>query len=196
VASPNEDATVSRTPTGEVLRALAFAARKHRDQRRKGAGAPPFINHTIQVADILANSGSVSDVVTLQAAVLHDTLEDTDTAPSELVREFGEEVTRVVLEVTDDMHLPLLERRRLQVQRAPTLSSRARLVRLGDKIANVRSMAWSPPVGWSVEQRLGYLDWAAEVGAGCRGVDPGLDRAFDECFREVHRVLTGDFVPI
>ncbi|MEX2571530.1 MAG: HD domain-containing protein [Gemmatimonadota bacterium] len=172
-----------------LLDALAFAADKHRDQRRKGAGRPPFINHSIDVAEILARAGGVSDPVTLQAAVLHDTLEDTDTRATELRDRFGAEVAAIVEEVTDDILLPQDERRRSQVECAPRLSTKARLVRLADKIANVRAVAWTPPVDWSRERRLDYLEWTRLVIAGCRGVDPTLERIFDERLEEALRIV-------
>ncbi|WP_448598921.1 HD domain-containing protein [Thermoleptolyngbya sp.] len=51
--------------------------------------ASPYINHPIEVAEILARVGGVSDVITLQAAILHDTLEDTETTPEEIDAAFG-----------------------------------------------------------------------------------------------------------
>lgn len=180
---------MAEAPSTALLRALSFAARKHRDQRRKGAGAPPFINHAIQVAELLAVVGGVTDIVTLQAAVLHDTLEDTDTRVELLIAEFGVEVARVVQEVTDDMSLPLTERNRQQVIRAPFLTERARLVRLADKIANVRAIGTTPPVGWSPARRRDYLEWTDRVIAGCRGSNAALERVYEEELREARRAV-------
>src|ERR1041384_6973072 len=123
-----------------LLKALHFAANKHRDQRRKDIDASPYINHPIEVAETLARVGGVTDLVTLQAAILHDTIEDTTTTPEELEAAFGAEVRRVVEECTDDTKLPKADRKRLQIEHAPHLSHRAKLVKLGDKIANVRSV--------------------------------------------------------
>jgi guanosine-3',5'-bis(diphosphate) 3'-pyrophosphohydrolase len=141
------------------LRALHFAAGKHRDQRRKGAEASPYINHLIEVAELLARVGGITDLVTLQAAILHDTLEDTQTTPGELEAAFGLEVRGVVEEVTDDKRLPKAERKRLQVEHTPQLSTRAKLVKLADKISNVRGVIQMPPAEWSFERRREYLDW-------------------------------------
>lgn len=180
---------MSEVPAAPLLAALAFAADRHRDQRRKGAGSPPAINHAIEVAEILARVGGVSDLVTLQAAVLHDTLEDTATTPAEIEAAFGPEVRRVVEEVSDDKGLPQSERKRLQVRQAPRLSERARLVRIADKIANVRAVAYAPPVHWSLERRRDYLEWTEEVVAGCRGCSPPLERLYDEALRQSAAVL-------
>jgi len=119
-----------------ILQALHFAATKHRDQRRKGAEASPYINHPIEVAELLARVGGVTDIVILQAAILHDTLEDTQTTPAELDTIFGPEVRKVVEEITDDKQLPKAERKRLQIVHAPHLSVRAKIVKLADKSAS------------------------------------------------------------
>jgi guanosine-3',5'-bis(diphosphate) 3'-pyrophosphohydrolase len=172
-----------------ILQALHFAAAKHRDQRRKGAEASPYINHLIEVAELLARVGEVTDSVVLQAAILHDTLEDTQTTPAELDAIFGPEVREVVAEITDDKQLPKAERKRLQIVHAPQLSTRAKLVKLADKIANVRSIIDTPPAEWSLERKREYLDWSERVVAGCRGSNAALERAFDEILAEGRRLL-------
>ncbi|MFP5306708.1 MAG: HD domain-containing protein, partial [Gammaproteobacteria bacterium] len=159
----------------EFLGAVAFAADKHRHQRRKDAGGAPYINHPIALANVLVNEGGVYDTVVLCAAVLHDTIEDTDTTPEDLRRLFGRKVASVVLEVTDDKTLDAHTRKRLQIETAPRLSREAKLVKLADKICNLRDILASPPAGWSVERRAAYLDWANEVVAGLRGVHPKLE---------------------
>lgn len=171
-----------------LLHALHFAADKHRDQRRKGESASPYINHPIEVAETLARFG-VTDAVTLQAAVLHDTIEDTETTPRELEDVFGAEVRTVVMQVTDDKSLPKWERKERQVATAPTLSHRAKLVRIADKITNVRDVLHAPPADWSVEWRLSYVDWTERVVDGCRGCHPELEAHFDEVVRETRRAL-------
>lgn len=103
-----------------ILAALHFAAEKHRDQRRKGQCASPYINHPIEVAELLVRVGQVGDVALLQAALLHDTVEDTQTTFQELEERFGTGVRTLVEEVTDDKSLPKEERKRRQVERAPT----------------------------------------------------------------------------
>jgi len=176
---------VPRAPENELallFRALAFAAHKHRDQRRKDAGASPYINHPIALADVLVNEGGVSDIEVLCAALLHDTLEDTDTRQEELVNAFGSRVARVVAEVTDDKSLSSPERKRLQIEHAPKLSPEAKLVKLADKICNLRDIVERPPAKWDVQRRREYFDWAKRVVSGVRGVHPRLEAAFDEAF--------------
>jgi guanosine-3',5'-bis(diphosphate) 3'-pyrophosphohydrolase len=165
-----------------LLKALAFAAHTHRDQRRKDAGASPYINHPIALADVLVNEGGVSDIEVLCAALLHDTLEDTDTRQEELVNAFGSRVARVVAEVTDDKSLSSPERKRLQIEHAPKLSPEAKLVKLADKICNLRDIVERPPAKWDVQRRREYFDWAKRVVSGVRGVHPRLEAAFDEAF--------------
>lgn len=158
------------------MRAAAFAARKHRDQRRKGAEASPYINHPIAVANVLASEGGVSDVATLAAALLHDTVEDTETSPKEIEREFGPLVAKIVAEVTDDKALPKAERKRLQIVHAPSLSIRAKRVKMADKVCNLRDISTSPPEDWNLQRRREYFDWAGKVARGLRGASPRLDR--------------------
>jgi guanosine-3',5'-bis(diphosphate) 3'-pyrophosphohydrolase len=174
-----------------LLRALHFAAEKHRDQRRKGAEAPPYINHPIEVAELLARVGEVTDLVTLQAAILHDTVEDTDTTPAELTEAFGAEVESVVAEVTDDKSLPWDDRKRRQVEHAASLSARAKLVKIADKISNVRGIIHDPPTHWETRRILGYLDWTERVVNGCRGANAALERQYDELLAEAR----GHYLP-
>lgn len=166
-----------------LLHALNFAAHKHRDQRRKGEEASPYINHPIEVAELLARVGQITDLVTLQSAVLHDTIEDTETTGAELEQHFGAAVRRVVEEVTDDKSLPKAERKRLQIEHAPHLSKPAQLVKLADKISNVRALVQAPPVDWSYERRLAYLDWTELVVAGLKGCNAELEALYAECLR-------------
>jgi guanosine-3',5'-bis(diphosphate) 3'-pyrophosphohydrolase len=165
-----------------VLRAAAFAAEKHRHQRRKDAEASPYINHPIELACVLANEGGVTDPEVLCAALLHDTLEDTRTTVDELRAEFGGAVAAMVQEVTDDKSLPKAERKRLQVKHAAHASPGARLVKLADKICNLRDLLAHPPAGWPVERKREYFDWAAQVVAGARPAHPGLAGVFDELY--------------
>ena len=175
----------------ELLAALHFAADRHRDQRRKGLDRSPYINHPIQVAETLATVGGVDDVVTLQAAVLHDVVEDTETTLHEIEARFGAEVRAVVEEVTDDRALSKAERKQLQVERTSGLSERARQVRLGDKICNVTDLGLNPPDGWDLERRREYLDWTERVIAGCRGTNTALETRYAEALAESRSRLAG-----
>jgi guanosine-3',5'-bis(diphosphate) 3'-pyrophosphohydrolase len=167
-----------------TLRALEFAAWKHRDQRRKDTGASPYINHPIALASVLRLEGNVDDPVVIAAALLHDTIEDTETTWQELRGVFGEEVADVVLEVTDTKWLDKGTRKRLQVTKASGSSERAKLVKLADKICNLRDILASPPAEWSLERRQQCFDWAREVVDRIRGVHQTLERRFDEVFAQ------------
>ncbi len=165
---------------GLILKALEFAAMKHRDQRRKDAQASPYINHPIQLANVLCRDGGVMDPVVIAAALLHDTLEDTQTTAAELRAAFGVEIAGIVEEVTDDKSMLKAERKRLQVEHAAGLSHGARLVKLADKICNVRDVAGHPPAKWDLTRRREYFDWAKAVVDRMRGTHPELERRFDE----------------
>jgi guanosine-3',5'-bis(diphosphate) 3'-pyrophosphohydrolase len=163
-----------------LLTALHFAATKHRFQRRKDVDASPYINHPIAAAELLTRVGGVTDADTLIAAVLHDTVEDTETTFDELEAHFGKAVRDIVAEVTDDKSLPKAERKRLQVEHARHASSSAKLIKLVDKICNVTDVIEHPAEGWSAARRLEYIAWAEAVVAGCRGTNAALERHFDE----------------
>lgn len=161
-----------------ILRAAAFAADKHRNQRRKDAEASPYINHPLALATILANEGGVTDVKVIVAALLHDTVEDTETTLDEVRAFFGDRVASIVAEVTDDKSLPKEERKRLQVEKAASKSDAAKLVKLADKISNLRDIVATPPADWNAERRRDYFEWAHRVVQGLRGVNPALEAAF------------------
>lgn len=167
------------SPLAALIKAVAFAADKHRNQRRKDVDASPYINHPIALAQVLANEGGVEDVEVLCAAVLHDTLEDTQTTAAELASLFGAKVTGIVLEVTDDKALDKAVRKEEQVRHAPHLSPEAKLVKLADKICNLRDILASPPSDWTAERKQAYFDWAVRVVNGVRGAHPGLEATFD-----------------
>ncbi len=174
-----------------LLDALQFSAARHRHQRRKGAAASPYINPPIEVARALAAEGGVRDIEVLAAAMLHDTIEDTATSAAEIEGRFGARVASLVVEVSDAKELPAAERKRLQVERAASLTVGARLIRLGDKLCNVRDLRLDPPHGWSEARRREYLDWTERVIAACRGVNAGLEAAYDAALAEARTALSG-----
>lgn len=167
------------TDLATFVKAIDFAARKHRFQRRKDADASPYINHPIAVANVLASEAAISDAITLCAALLHDTIEDTETTEAQLEEAFGPQITKIVLEVTDDKSLPKQVRKQLQIEHAPNLSLRAKIVKLADKICNLRDAATSPPVGWDIVRSREYFEWAKKVVDGIRGANPALEAIFD-----------------
>jgi guanosine-3',5'-bis(diphosphate) 3'-pyrophosphohydrolase len=148
---------------GLVIRAVEFAAQKHRMQRRKDSDASPYINHPIALMHVLCIDGGVSDPVILAAAALHDTIEDTETTEEELRTTFGEEIAQIVVEMTDDKSLPKEYRKRLQIEHAHRMSREGALVKLADKICNLRDVAVNPPLGWSLDRQVEYFDWAKAV---------------------------------
>lgn len=174
---------------GIILKALRFAALKHRGQQRKGGTHPPYINHPIDVTETLWRTGGVRDAATLAAALLHDIVEDTGTRPDEIREAFGEEVLALVMEVTDDKSLPKAERKQNQIKTAPHKSPRARQIKLGDKISNVYEIAHDPPGDWSFERRREYLDWTEQVIDGLRGQNPALEARYDEVLAEARQML-------
>jgi guanosine-3',5'-bis(diphosphate) 3'-pyrophosphohydrolase len=172
-----------------LLRALGFAAEKHKDHRRKDANASPYINHLISAALVLTEEGGVTDEDLIVAAILHDTVEDTETSFAELEEHFGRRVAGIVREVTDDKTLKKEIRKLLQEERAPHASSQAKQLKIADKICNIRDIMHNPPSGWSVERRQEYIAWTRRVVAGCGNVNERLDKAYDEALRAAVRYL-------
>lgn len=173
--------TSSNNPIGLILQATSFAAAKHSNQRRKDSAASPYINHPIGLADILANEGGITDPAVICAALLHDTIEDTETRREELEAHFGPKIAEIVLEVTDDKALPKEARKQLQIEHSPHISREAKLVKLADKISNLRDLLASPP-DWPVERKQAYFHWACQVVDGLRGIHPGLEAVFDALY--------------
>jgi guanosine-3',5'-bis(diphosphate) 3'-pyrophosphohydrolase len=165
---------------GLVLKAIRFSAEKHNDQRRKDSKSSPYINHPIQVAETLYSVGGVRDEALITAAILHDTIEDTDATPEEIRREFGEEILGLVLEVTDDKSLPKEVRKQLQIENSAHKSPRAKLLKLADKICNVRDIVNSPPADWSLKRRREYLLWTEKVIQGVRGSNRELEALYND----------------
>ncbi|HEY4374648.1 MAG TPA: HD domain-containing protein [Burkholderiales bacterium] len=161
-----------------VTQALDFACRKHAGQRRKGADQEPYVNHLAEVADLVAQATQGQDADLVIAAFLHDTVEDQGVKREEIVRMFGEDVAKLVMEVTDDKSLRKDERKRLQVEHAAHISRRARILKIADKTSNLRSMRFSPPP-WTESRKRRYFAWANAVVGGARGVNPWIDAAFD-----------------
>jgi guanosine-3',5'-bis(diphosphate) 3'-pyrophosphohydrolase len=174
-----------------LRRAAGFAAWKHQGQMRKGEGEIPYVHHPIEVTAILAEVGSVTDFDVLQAALLHDTIEDTETDRDELEAHFGARVCGIVLEVTDDKSLDKPVRKARQVEHGPHLSQDAQSLKLADKISNIYDVAFSKPVDWPPQRQLEYFDWASRVVAGLRGCNSALEAEFDRQLAESRHSIGG-----
>ena len=172
-----------------ILKAAHFSAQKHSTQRRKDENESPYINHPISVALAIAQIGGVDDPEILAAALLHDTLEDTETTPEELEDEFGKKVCEYVLDVTDDKTLPKDERKRRQIEHAKKISNGAALIKLGDKISNVTDVINNPPEDWDNNRRKEYLDWAEKVIENCPKVNDKMENKFQEIIKQGREAL-------
>jgi len=162
-----------------IAKALSFAAYKHRHQQRKNVERVPYINHPLELVEVLVVEGDVFDIEVLCAAILHDTVEDTDTSFYEIQDLFGLAISNIVREVTDDKTLPKSQRKQAQIDHAPHTSPKAKLVKLADKIVNIRDVTHRPPEGWSDERIAEYVAWSERVVSGLRGVHPVLEKLFD-----------------
>jgi (p)ppGpp synthase/HD superfamily hydrolase len=166
-----------------ILAAARFAAEKHAQQRRKGENGEPYFNHLLEVAELIAASDRDLDVELVMAAFLHDTVEDTGVTLPELEQHFGKDVASLVGEVTDDKSLPKETRKRLQVEDSHKKSPRAQTLKLADKISNLRAIIASPPLGWSLERKRQYFEWARQVISGIESPNPFLKAEFDKAYQ-------------
>ncbi|MEM6725693.1 MAG: HD domain-containing protein [Bacteroidota bacterium] len=172
-----------------LLQAIEFSAEKHRAQRRKGTAEIPYINHPVKVARILAENGEAQQIDLLVAAILHDTIEDTDTTSEEIIQHFGEQVCKIVLEVTDDKSLKKAERKALQIKNGPKKSTAAKALKIADKITNIQDILDNPP-DWDIQRKLAYYDWAKKVVDAMRGPNPTLEALFDKIHEAGLKSLT------
>jgi (p)ppGpp synthase/HD superfamily hydrolase len=163
-----------------VSEAAELAARRHKGMPRKGRGNEPYINHLAEVANLLAAATEGADAELVAAGWLHDTVEDTETTREELVEKFSERVAALVVEVTDDMRLPKDQRRQKQIVDAPKKSPAAKLIKIADKISNIRARILPQPDQDERDDLIDYVAWAEQVVRGCRGGNAMLDRTFDE----------------
>lgn len=174
--------SIASEPVQRIFAAAMFAAQKHAAQRRKGAAAEPYVNHLIEVAQLIAGSSEQLDTNLVMAGLLHDTIEDTGTSAAELDKAFGSDVAALVVELTDNKSLPKDVRKTLQVENAPHKSVRAQVIKLADKISNLRSLLASPPVSWSPERKREYFEWARRVVDGLSAPNPILKAEFDRTY--------------
>ena len=177
--------TIKMNDNELILRAVAFASEKHQNQRRKNQAKTPYINHPIAVANYIVSIGGVCDVSVLCAALLHDTIEDTQTSYDELKDVFGVKIANIVKEVTDDKSLSKVERKKLQIEHAAHASYEAKLVKLADKLHNLSDLLKETPNGWTPEIVTGYFVWSHHVVKGIRGTNADLENALDKVFAKV-----------
>lgn len=173
--------------------AMNFASIRHQKQRRHNKDKTPYINHPIGVANMLANEGDITDLNTLMGALLHDTVEDTETTFDEIEDNFGKVIRKIVEEVSDNKALPKEERKRLQVEHAASCSPEAKLIKLADKLYNLRDLS-SPagvPEGWSQQRINEYFIWAKEVIDNLRGTNSKLEASLDEVFYAHNKTQEG-----
>lgn len=171
---------ISLDDSALILEAVAFAAEKHQYQKRKSSGQIPYIIHPIGVSLALITVGKVYDTHLLIAALLHDTVEDTQTTFQEVNARFGAIVEGYIREVTDDKSLPKEERKRLQIENAHHKSSGATLITLSDKLYNLSDLSCNPPADWSQERIDQYFLWAKSVIDQLPEVNPPLKNAVDD----------------
>jgi (p)ppGpp synthase/HD superfamily hydrolase len=172
-----------------VMRAADAAARWHVNQRRKGAAQEPYITHLLEVAMLVAEATAGADPNLVVAALLHDTIEDQGVTREEIAAQFNDDVADLVVEVTDNKKLPKAERKQLQIKHAPKLTPRAKILKLADKISNLRSLATSPPAEWPMQRRSDYVIWTTEVVQGLRGASGLLEQEFDRAAADAERTI-------
>jgi (p)ppGpp synthase/HD superfamily hydrolase len=186
--APTSEPPCSADSVQRILSAARFAAERHAQQKRKGALGEPYLNHLVEVAELVTASSQTLDTELVMAAFLHDVIEDTSVTLQELKNLFGSDVANLVAEVTDDKSLSKEMRKHLQVQTAPNKSVRAQTLKLADKISNLRSILASPPQGWNLERRQQYFDWARQVVSGIQSPNSFLKAEFDRTYAMISQL--------
>jgi len=183
--SQPEELAISISAVQRILEAAQFAARHHATQKRKGEAREPYINHLIEVAELIVSNSDLLDTNLVMAAFLHDVVEDTAVTPQELEQRFGHDVLSLVMEVTDDKSLPKEMRKAKQIENAHQQSPRAQILKLADKISNLRALLSSPPANWSVQRKLEYFEWARAVVSRLTDPNPALKAEFDRTYARI-----------
>jgi hypothetical protein len=193
VLQPNFESPEANTQPAPDLRlltkALVFAAEAHRNQRRKGAAQEPYLNHLVEVLELVVQATGSGSPDMLAAALLHDVVEDTPTTYEQVAETFGDRIATIVRENSDDMSLPKSERRQSRIAAMPHKSREARIIKIADVISNLRAIVVSPPAGWPAERKLGYLEGCRQLVDAGRGVNAVLERIFDETAQEAEHSI-------
>ena len=166
----------------KVFQALIFAADKHKNQRRKDLENTPYINHPIEVANFLIKHG-ITDSNIIICALLHDTIEDTNTSFEEIKELFGEEIALTVRDCTDNKKLDKITRKKEQIEHAKYIRNNAKLVKLADKYSNISMLAINPPSKWSPEEIIGYTHWGYAVCKNLFGINEKIDKTVSDMFK-------------
>jgi len=167
---------------------LAYAEQKHAGQLRKGAREEAYIHHVVDVAEIVTDVTNGDESI-IAAALLHDVIEDSDATSEEIGKAFGQEVADLVVELTDAPGLAERDRRQAQIDHAPHLSDTAKLIKIADKISNLKEMTVDPPASWNAAQQRAYLDWGEAVFVGLKGLNENLDELFRATAQELKTAL-------
>lgn len=171
-----------------LMRAMHYSTEKHQFQKRKNPLQTPYIGHPVRVANRLVDAG-IKDQNVIVAALLHDTVEDTDATLKEIENIFGPEVAKIVDEVSDDKSLPKHVRKQLQIEHAPHVSYEAKLVKLADKLDNLHELLTLTPEGWTTERVGQYFNWSEKVINGLRGTNATLEGLVDEVLADKEKAM-------
>ncbi len=155
--------SLSQQEVDQIFDALDFAAEKHKLQTRKNKAKTPYISHPIGVAYNVMHYGEVKDADIIMGALLHDTVQDTETTLDELTKIFNSQVSSYVRELTMDKSLAQVEKKRAEVIKAADRSIGAAQIELADKLYNVTDLLNNPPDGWTQSRIDGYYQWVQSV---------------------------------
>lgn len=175
-----------------IARAYSYAAKIHTGQLHKVSQGNAYINHVTEVAELVAVAAGHEDENMLAANLLYDVIEDSDATANSMTELFGENFTKMVVQLTDPKAVSETARRRAQFEHARHLCGHAKFIKVADKISNLAEMRRDPPANWSIEQRQAYLDWSEAVFV----VLVGENAALDEIFRDTADRLRMQLTPI
>ena len=164
--------------------ALAFATKKHDGQMRKD-GVTPYIVHPIGVADLVAEYSQDDTYLDtmIVAALLHDTLEDTDTSYDELWEKFGDSVADIVDELTSDKEeCKRIGKGKYLKIKMQNMSEEALTIKIADRLYNMRDVACMKPekIQQFIDQNEEIISWLRHNRANLTETHIGLLKALEE----------------